>query len=62
MKKKEIAEGTRLRYVGKGFENFNAESPYVDFLGYDSHGWSDVWVEYNGEKICLSLNEVEIAS
>ena len=59
-KTNQITEGTKLRYIGKGFKNFDSEDPYMDFLGYDSHGWTDVWVEYNGEKMCVSINEVEV--
>jgi hypothetical protein len=57
----QLAEGTKLKYTGKGFENFDKDNPYMTFLGYDSHGWTDLWVDYNGKKMCVSINEVEVA-
>lgn len=54
-------DGQRLRYIGKGFENFDSNQPYMIFLGYDSSGWNDMWVSYNGEKMRMTAEEVEKA-
>lgn len=58
--KHHLTEGTKLKYIGKGFENFDRDKPYMSFLGYDSHGWTDLWVEYDGRKMCVSSKEVEV--
>lgn len=54
-----LTEGQILKYIGKGFDNFQKENPYVKFLGYDSYGWNEVWVSYNGQNISLDISEVE---
>lgn len=60
-KNRQLIKGTRLNYTGKGFEDFQEDQPYMIFLGYDSHGWSDLWVDYQGLHICVSAGEVEVA-
>lgn len=55
----ELEEGTLLKYIGKGFENFDKEQPLMKFLGYDSYGWKELWVEYNGQRIHVNTAEVE---
>lgn len=60
-KNQQIKEGTRLKYVGKGFEDFQPDQPYMIFLGYDSNGWCDAWVDYLGKKTCVPVDEVELA-
>lgn len=56
----QLTEGTKLIYRGKGFEGFQQNQPYMEFLGYDSNGWRDLWVEYNGKRLCITTNDVEI--
>ncbi|WP_423149452.1 hypothetical protein [Rubrolithibacter danxiaensis] len=60
MNKDQLNEGTLLKYIGKGFKEFQENHPFMEFLGYDSMGWYDLWVNYLGHKICVSWNEVEI--
>jgi hypothetical protein len=57
----QLEEGTLLKYIGKGFENFNKEQPLMKFLGYDSYGWQELWVDYNGQRIHVEITEVELA-
>ncbi|WP_374163868.1 hypothetical protein [Arcticibacter sp. MXS-1] len=59
-KNPQIADGATLKYKGKGFENFDPAQPFMKFLGYDSYGWSDVWVEYQGNSVCVSAADVEV--
>ncbi|OJW81800.1 MAG: hypothetical protein BGO69_14955 [Bacteroidetes bacterium 46-16] len=59
-KNKELTQGIKLKYIGRGFDDFQQEQPYMTFLGYDSHGWRDLWVNYNDKKILVSVDEVEI--
>ncbi|MEJ6979084.1 hypothetical protein WG906_01400 [Pedobacter sp. P351] len=58
--KKQLTEGVKLVYVGKGFEQFHIDFPYMDFLGYDTQGWDDIWVAYRGRKLFISRQDVEI--
>jgi hypothetical protein len=53
-----LIEGLELLYTGKSFAGFNEEDPYVIFLGYDSPGWSNIWVKYNGRFIFTSIFDV----
>ena len=53
-----LIEGLELIYTGKSFAGFNEEDPYVIFLGYDSLGWSNIWVKYNGRHIFTSIFDV----
>ncbi len=54
-------DGELLLYTGEGFEEFDSQQPYMDFLGYESSSWTDLWVSYNGVKMRIQSNEVEIA-
>jgi hypothetical protein len=56
--KEELLEGLELLYTGKAFKGFREENPFVTFLGYDSHGWSNIWVKYGNRKIFTSLKDV----
>jgi len=56
--KDELLEGLELLYTGKAFKGFKEENPFVTFLGYDSAGWSNIWVKYGGKKIFTSLRDV----
>lgn len=56
--KEELLEGLELLYTGKAFQGFREENPFVTFLGYDSNGWSDIWVKYGKLKIFTSLKDV----
>ena len=58
IKKEELLEGLELLYTGKAFAGFREESPFVTFLGFDSHGWSNIWVKYGRLKIFASLKDV----
>jgi hypothetical protein len=53
-----LIEGLELIYTGKSFAGFNEEDPYVIFLGYDSLGWSSIWVKYRGRYIFTSIFDV----
>jgi hypothetical protein len=53
-----LIEGLELIYTGKSFAGFNEADPYVIFLGYDSLGWSNIWVKYNGSYIFTSIFDV----
>ncbi|MFD2145764.1 hypothetical protein [Mucilaginibacter antarcticus] len=55
-----LIEGLELKYTGKGFVGFREEDPYVIFLGYDSLGWTNIWVKYNGVHIFTSVFDVDI--
>ena len=57
----QITKGTRLKYIGQNHENFRKEQPYMEFLGFDSNGWDDIWVNYNGKYFCIDCHEVERA-
>jgi hypothetical protein len=56
--KEELLEGQELLYTGKAFTGFREENPFVTFLGYDSNGWSNIWVKYGGRTIFTSLRDV----
>lgn len=56
--KEELLEGLELIYTGKAFKGFKEDNPFVTFLGYDSHGWSHIWVKYGRLKIFTSLKDV----
>ncbi|MGF7081002.1 hypothetical protein [Mucilaginibacter sp. UYCu711] len=55
-----LIEGLELLYIGKSFAGFKEEDPYVIFLGYDSLGWSNIWVKYKGRNIFTSIFDVAI--
>lgn len=56
--KEELLEGLELLYTGKAFSGFREENPFVTFLGYDTKGWSNIWVKYGRRKIFMSLRDV----
>lgn len=56
--KEELLEGLELLYTGKAFKGFREENPFVTFLGYDSNGWSNIWVKYGNRRIFTSLKDV----
>ncbi|MVN91274.1 hypothetical protein [Mucilaginibacter aquatilis] len=55
-----LVEGLELKYIGKRFAGFNEEDPYVTFLGYDTPGWSYIWVKYKGRHIYTSITDVSL--
>lgn len=59
--KHHLPDQTLLIYIGQHFEGFHAEKPYMTFLGYDTAGWSNIWVDYLGGVRFVSLSDVEIA-
>jgi len=56
--KDELLEGLELLYSGKAFKGFKEENPFVTFLGWDSNGWSNIWVKYSGRAIFTSIKDV----
>ncbi|WP_184543930.1 hypothetical protein [Mucilaginibacter sp. FT3.2] len=57
-----LKQGQLLKYIGKRWKNLNISSnPIIKFLGYDSNGFADVWVEYQGRLMLLALKDVELA-
>lgn len=56
--KEELLEGLELLYTGKAFKGFKEENPFVTFLGFDSSGWSNIWVKYRGRAVFTSLRDV----
>lgn len=62
MNKQHLTAGTLLRYVGKPFEGLDPQSPQVEFLGYDSNGWTGIWINYQEEVRFVSLSDVEIVN
>ena len=56
-----LKRGQLLKYIGKRWKNLNITNPIVKFLGYDSNGFADAWVEYQGRLLFISLKEVELA-
>lgn len=56
----ELFEGLELRYTGSAFAGYMQENPFVTFLGYDSNGWSNIWVKYCGRPFYTSVHDVEI--
>lgn len=62
MKKiKELTTGQKLTYRGTNKDIDKSESDLI-FLGYDSCGWDDIWVDYKGKKLFLNIKEVELAT
>ncbi|MEO6499732.1 MAG: hypothetical protein ABIN95_11985 [Mucilaginibacter sp.] len=57
----ELFEGLELKYTGSAFAGFMEENPFVTFLGYDSKGWSNIWVKYFGKPVYVSLSDVELS-
>jgi hypothetical protein len=57
-----LEEGQLLLYKGKEFEDFDNRNPYMNFLGYDSSGWTDLWVLYKGTKMRVDRVDVEPAT
>lgn len=60
MNKQQLTAGTLLRYTGKPFEGLDPQSPLAEFLGYDSNGWTGIWINYKGEVRFVSLSDVEV--
>ncbi|MGF7040237.1 hypothetical protein [Mucilaginibacter lappiensis] len=58
-----LKRGQLLKYIGKRWKNLNIISgnSFMKFLGYDGNGFADVWVEYQGRLLFLSIKEVELA-
>ena len=56
-----LKRGQLLKYIGKRWKNLNISNPIVKFLGYDSNGFADLWVEYQGRTLFISIKEVELA-
>ena len=54
-----LLEGTRLRYTGKAFRDFDHSDPFVVFLGYDSGSFCDLWVSYQNKVMCVCVADVE---
>ncbi len=54
-----LEEGQTLKYTGKGFEHYDKDQPLMKFLGYDSNGWGELWVDYNGQRIPVFITDVE---
>jgi hypothetical protein len=54
-----LQEGQMLLYKGREFEEFERSEPYMEFLGYDSDGWTDVWVAYKGNKMLVDRADLE---
>jgi hypothetical protein len=57
-----LKRGQLLKYIGKRWKNLNIGNPFMKFLGYDSNGFADVWVEYQGRLMLLALKEVELVN
>ncbi|WP_207424749.1 hypothetical protein [Desertivirga brevis] len=57
----QLSEGQKLVFKGKGFEGFDSSDPYLVFLGYDSGGWTDLWVDYQGKKLMVRTEDVELS-
>lgn len=55
-----LKSGQLLKYIGKRWKKLNIGHPVMKFLGYDGSGFADVWVEYQGRLLFLSLKEVEL--
>ncbi|MES2279347.1 MAG: hypothetical protein V4592_25160 [Bacteroidota bacterium] len=60
MSKQQMIKGAILKYIGRYFEGFIENQPYMTFLGYESCGWLDIWVAYRGEIKLLSLSDIEL--
>jgi hypothetical protein len=57
-----LKRGQLLKYIGKRWKNLNISNPIMKFLGYDSNGFADVWVEYQGRLMLLAIGDVELVS
>lgn len=55
-----LKEGQLLKYMGKGTGNLEREKVEATFLGYDSNGWDDIWIECEGQKLQVSCSEIEV--
>jgi len=55
-----LVEGLELKYIGKAFAGFKEEDPYVTFLGYETPGWSFIWVKYKGKHILTSVSDIAL--
>jgi hypothetical protein len=60
MSTKQLKKGQTLKYIGKPFMGFDIEDPLVNFLGYDSNGWSDIWIVYKEKQLMVNIKDVEI--
>ncbi|SDP85616.1 hypothetical protein SAMN05428975_3050 [Mucilaginibacter sp. OK268] len=56
-----LKRGQLLKYIGKRWKNLNISNPFMKFLGYDGNGFADLWVEYQGRTLFISIKEVELA-
>jgi hypothetical protein len=56
-----LIEGLELIYKGKAFKGFKEDDPFVTFLGYDSLGWTNIWVKYKGRLVFTSVFDVDVA-
>jgi len=61
-KNEDIAIGTKLRYKGRDLALLKTEQQHLIFLGYDSNGFNDIWVDHLGEHKFMSLDDVELAA
>lgn len=57
-----LKRGQILKYIGKRWKNLNISNPFMKFLGYDGNGFADLWVEYQGRLLFISIKEVELAA
>jgi hypothetical protein len=55
-----LQPGTRLKYSGRPFDGFDNTDPFMIFMGYDSGGFCDIWVNYKNNTICISVSDAEI--
>ncbi|RYY35573.1 MAG: hypothetical protein EOP46_09545 [Sphingobacteriaceae bacterium] len=60
MNKQDLKDGTVLIYTGKPFDGFDTEAPQATFLGYDSKGWENIWIDYKGVPRYVLLSDVEV--
>jgi hypothetical protein len=60
MTKQELQDGAMLQYTGRPFDGYNEGQSEMTFLGYDSHGWTTIWVDYEGQTRMVSLSDIEI--
>ncbi|MDN3551133.1 hypothetical protein [Mucilaginibacter aquaedulcis] len=58
-----LKRGQLLKYIGKRWKNLNITSNhFLKFLGYDGSGFADIWVEYQGRLLFISIKEIELAA
>jgi hypothetical protein len=57
---KKLEKGQKVKYVGKGFLGWNPEQPFMSFVKDTSANNSEVWVDYNGYKVVVRIEEIEI--